>query len=121
MPSSRARNSKAALACEYGTIVAAPAGNGGSDVDRDGGGRSQAHGAPPIALRDAVERRAGDADGAAWRTAAQLNQTKLMAAQAAQGSVGDVVAARADADRLNLELARTLAASTTRSGVLRAR
>ena len=38
----------------------------------------------------------------------------------AQGSVGDVVQARADADRLNLELARTLA-STTRSGVLRAR
>ena len=42
------------------------------------------------------------------------------AAQAAQGSVGDVVAARADADRLNLELAKTLS-STTRSGVLRAR
>ena len=33
-----------------------------------------------------------------------MNQTKLLAAQAAQGSVGDVVA-RADADRLNLELA----------------
>jgi len=73
-----------------------------------------------LAERDAVERRAGDADGAAWRATAQMNQTKLLAAQAAQGSVGDVVAARADADRLNLELAKTLS-STTRSGVLRAR
>jgi len=77
-----------------------------------------------LAERDAVERRAGDADGAAWRATAQMNQTKLLAAQAAQGSVGDVVAARADADRLNLELAKTLSSttrSTTRSGVLRAR
>lgn len=75
-----------------------------------------------LADRDAVERRAGDGDCAAWRATAQLTQTQLLAAQAAQGSVGDVALARADADRLNLELARTLASSrsTTRSGVLRA-
>jgi hypothetical protein len=76
-----------------------------------------------LADRDAVERRAGDGDCAAWRATAQLTQTQLLAAQAAQGSVSDVAAARADADRLNLELARTLASnrSSTQSGVLRAR
>ena len=68
-----------------------------------------------LAARDALARAAPDADAAAWRARAREYEDKYRTAEA-QGAVGDVLAARATADHLNLELARERRRTKARKG-----